>query len=57
MKLYGIALRQNVNKTVHEMKVAIGAALHHSTKFKETENYHLYCLQGPGTWSKTGWIK
>ena len=22
------------------MKVAIGAALYHSTKFKETENYH-----------------
>ena len=41
--LYGIALRQNVNKTVHEMKVVIGAVLYHSTEFKETENCHLYC--------------
>ena len=50
--LYGIALRQNVNKTVREMKVAIGAVLHHSTEFKETENCHLYCPQGSNTWWK-----
>ena len=50
--LYGIALRQNVNKTVHEMKVAIGAVLYHSTEFKETENCHLYCPRGTDTWCK-----
>ena len=50
--LYGIALRQNVNKTVHEMKVAVGAVLYHSTEFKETENRHLYCPRGTDTWCK-----
>ena len=50
--IYGIALRQNVNKTVHEMKVPIGAVLYHSAKFKETETRHLYCPQGPDTWCK-----
>ena len=50
--LYWIALRQNVNKTVHEMKVAIGAVLYHSTEFKETENRHLYCPRGTDTWCK-----
>ena len=50
--LFEIALRQNVNKTVHEMKVAIGAVLHHSTELKERENHHLYCLQGSDTWCK-----
>ena len=50
--LYGIALRQNVNKTVREMKAAIGAVLYHSTEFKETENCHLYCPQGSNLWWK-----
>ena len=50
--LYGIALRQNVNKTVHEMKVAIGAVLCHSTEFREKENRRLYFPQGPETWFK-----
>ena len=48
--LYGIALHQNVNKTVHGMKEAIGAVLYHSTEFKETENCHLYCPRGTDTW-------
>ena len=50
--LYGIALRQNVNKTGHEMKVAIGTVLYHSTEFKETENRCLYCPRGTDTWCK-----
>ena len=50
--LYGIALRQNVNKTVHEMKVAIGAVLCHSTELREKENPSLYFPQGPETWFK-----
>ena len=50
--LYGIVLRQNANKTVYEMKVAIGAVLYHSAEFKNTENCHLYCPQGPDTWCK-----
>ena len=31
--LYGIALRQNVDKTVHQLKVAVGAVLYHCTEF------------------------
>ena len=50
--LYGIVLRQNANKTVYEMKVAIGAVLYHSAEFKKTENCHLYCPQDPDTWCK-----
>ena len=45
-------ITSNVNKTFHEMKVAIGAVLYHSTEFKETENRHLYCPRGTDTWCK-----
>ena len=34
------------------MKVTIGAVLYHTAEFKEIENCHLYCLQGPDTWCK-----
>ena len=31
--LYGVALRQNVDKTVHQLKVAVGAVLYDCTEF------------------------
>ena len=46
----GVSLHQNVNKAIHEMIVAIGAALHHVTEFKETENHYLYCPRETDTW-------
>ena len=50
--LYGIALRQNVDKTVHQLKVAVRAVLHHSTEFENSENCHLFCPRGPDSWCK-----
>ena len=50
--LYGIALRQNVDKTAHQLKVAVGAVLYHSTEFENSENRHLFCPQGPDSWCK-----
>ena len=46
----GVSLHQNVNKAIHEMIVAIAAALHHVTEFKETENHYLYCPPETDTW-------
>lgn len=36
--IFGIALRQNVDNYVHQLKVAIVAALYHSSNFTKTEN-------------------
>ena len=48
----GVSLHQNVNKAIHEMIVAIGAALHHVIEFKETENHFFYCNRETDTWCK-----
>ena len=45
--LYGIALRQNVDKTVHQLKFAVSAVLYHNTEFENSENRHLFCPRGP----------
>ena len=50
--LYGIALRQNVDKTVHQLKVAVGAVLYHSTEFENSENCHRFCPRAPDSWCK-----
>ena len=50
--LYGIALRQNVDKTVHQLKVAVGAVLYHCTEFNNSESRHQFCPRGPDTWCK-----
>ena len=47
--LYGIALRQNVDKTVHQLKVAVGAVLYHCTEFNNSESRHQFCPRGPDT--------
>ena len=36
--IFNIALRQNVDNFVHQLKVAIFAALYHSSNFTKTEN-------------------
>ena len=50
--LYGIALRQNVDKTVHQLKVAVGAVLYHCTEFNNSESCPQFCPRGPDTWCK-----
>ena len=50
--IYGIALRQNVGKTVHQLKVAVGAVLYHCTEFNNLESRHQFCPPGPDTWCK-----
>ena len=50
--LYGIVLRQNVDKTVHQLKVAVGAVLYHCTEFNNSESCHQLCPRGPDTWCK-----
>ena len=50
--LYGIALRQNVGKTVHQLKVAVGAVLYHCTEFNNSESCPQFCPRGPDTWCK-----
>ena len=50
--LDGIALRQNVDKTVHQLKVAVGAVLYHCTEFNNSESRHQFCPRGPDTWCK-----
>ena len=44
--LYGTGLRQNVDKTVHQLKVAVGAVLYHCTEFNNSESRHQFCSQG-----------
>ena len=54
--LFEIALQQNVNKTVHEMKVAIGAVLYNSTVRREKITiFIVYKALTHG--ANTGWIK
>ena len=50
--LYGIVLRQNVDKTVHQLKVAVGAVLYHCTEFNNSESCHQLCPRGLNTWCK-----
>ena len=50
--LYGIALRQNVNKTVDQLKVAVGAVLYHSIELENSESRHRFCLHDPDSWCK-----
>ena len=45
--LYGIALRQNVNKTIHQLKVAVGAVLYHNTELENSESHHRFCPCNP----------
>ena len=48
--LYGIAVRENVNKTVHQLKVAFGAVLYHSTELENSESR--FCPRDPDSWCK-----
>ena len=50
--LYGIALRQNVGKTDHQLKVVAGAVLYHCTEFNNSESCPQFCPRGPDTWCK-----
>ena len=47
---YGNALRQNVNETVHQLKVAVGAVLYHSTELENSECHHRFCPCDSDSW-------
>ena len=49
--IFGIALRQNVDNYVHQLKVAIVAALYHSSNFAKTENCNQFCPITLDSWS------
>ena len=44
--------KQNVNKTVHQLKVAIGAVLYRSTGLENSESRHRFCPRDPDSWCK-----
>ena len=49
---YGIAIRSNANKTVNEMRKAIGAVLFHCSEAGDLASRHQYCLRSADSWCK-----
>ena len=51
---YGIAIRENKNKSIPQMKMAIAAVLHHCSQKEneDKEDRHKYCPKEAGTWCK-----
>ena len=49
---YGMAIRSSTSKTVHQMKVAVGAVLFHCSEAQNMEDRHRFCPPGEMSWCK-----
>lgn len=47
VNLYGIALRQNVNGTVLQLKAAVAVVLYHSTELENSKSCERFCPHDP----------